>query len=235
MSKASIPPRDPGPVMKSIRVAVVGAGASGLVTAKYLRQAREYFGVPDVKIRIFEREESIGGVYRHKVYEEAELSNGGHRVSYRRNEVNDIQNGDEIQDLFWDCDAIAVCSGLNNVPSIPSIEGLGGAEKVLHSSEVKGRHQFGQNTSVMILGAGETAMDLAHLAVTSEAREVVLCADSLQTIPIPTVMKIFKPDPYQKPVDTVIASFLDTAYLPERLQHSWVPWAVYDRTMRGLH
>ncbi|KAF6834666.1 dimethylaniline monooxygenase [Colletotrichum plurivorum] len=283
--------------MKSIRVAVVGAGVSGLVTAKYLRQARECFGVPDVEIRIFEREKSIGGVYRHKVYEEAEmvsskyltafsdfrvdrdlpdflpmeeyvrylekyctafklhdlietrtevlrvtrLPEGGHRIFYRRNELNETWNADETKDLFWDCDAIAVCSGLNNVPSIPSIEGLGGAAKVLHSSEVKGRHQFGQNTSVMILGAGETAMDLAHLAVTSEAREVVLChkdgffCAKKQTIPIPTVMKIFKPDPYQKPVDTVIASFLDTAYLPERLQHSWLPWAVYDRTMRGLH
>ncbi|KAF6795936.1 dimethylaniline monooxygenase [Colletotrichum sojae] len=283
--------------MKSIRVAVVGAGASGLVTAKFLRQAREYFGVPDVEIRIFEREESIGGVYRHKVYEEAEmvsskyltafsdfrvdrdlpdflpmeeyvrylekyctafklhdlietktevlrvtrLPDAGHRIFYRRNELNDTRNGDEAKDLFWDCDAIAVCSGLNNVPSIPSIEGLGGAAKVLHSSEVKGRHQFGPNTSVMVLGAGETAMDLAHLAVTSEAREVVLChkdgffCAKKQTIPIPTVIKVLKPDPYQKPVDTVIASFLDTAYLPERLQHSWLPWAVYDRTMRGLH
>lgn len=73
MSRISIPPQDAGPVMKSIRVAIVGAGASGLVTAKYLRQAREYFGVPDVEVRIFEREDSIGGVYRHKVYEEAEV------------------------------------------------------------------------------------------------------------------------------------------------------------------
>lgn len=60
-------------------------------------------------------------------------------------------------------------------------------------------------------------------------------ADNTQTIPIPTVMKVFKPQPYQKPVDTVIASFLDTAYLPERLQHSWLPWALYDKTLKGLH
>lgn len=112
---------------------------------------------------------------RTEVLRVSRLPKGGHRVFYRRNEAADAQNGDEIRELFWDCDAIAVCSGLNNVPSIPTIKGLGGVAKVLHSSEVKSRHQFGQNTSVMILGAGETAMDLAHLAVTSEAREVILC------------------------------------------------------------
>lgn len=48
-------------------------------------------------------------------------------------------------------------------------------------------------------------------------------------------MKMWKPDPRQKPVDTAIASFLDTAYLPERLQHSQFIWNVYDKTLKILH
>lgn len=73
MSKTASIERAAEPIMKPIRVAVIGAGASGLVTAKYLRQARQYFGVPDIEVRIFEREEGVGGVYKYKVYEEAEV------------------------------------------------------------------------------------------------------------------------------------------------------------------
>lgn len=100
----------------------------------------------------------------------------GHRVFFRRSQCLEVaESQDEGQEEeSWDCDAIAVCSGLNNVPSISYIEGLENVRH-LHSSEVKERTQFGSNTSVMILGVGETAMDLAHLAVTSKAREVVMC------------------------------------------------------------
>ncbi|CAI0654724.1 unnamed protein product [Colletotrichum noveboracense] len=284
--------------MKSMKVAIIGAGASGLVTAKYLSQAKQYFGVPEIEIRIFEREKSIGGVYRHKVYEDAEmvsskyltafsdfrvakelpdflpmeeyvryleayctkfglwdlietqteivqvlrLTQGNHRVFYKRH-VDRRSGGDNEprpEELSWDCDAVAICSGLNNIPSIPAIEGLENVSSVLHSSEVKSGRQFGKNTSVMILGAGETAMDLAHLAVTSNAREVVMCHKdgfycAKKVLPIPIVMRVVKPAPYQKPVDTAIASVLDTAYLPERLQHSQLPWVLYDKTLKFLH
>lgn len=105
------------------------------------------------------------------------LTQRSHRVFYKRH-VDRRPGGDDEagpEGLSWDCDAVAICSGLNNIPSIPAIKGLENVSSVLHSSEVKSRRQFGENTSVMILGAGETAMDLAHLAVTSNAREVVMC------------------------------------------------------------
>ncbi|KAK6225269.1 dimethylaniline monooxygenase [Colletotrichum tabaci] len=296
MSQAANSLRDISSIMKPVRVAVIGAGASGLVTAKYLSQSREFFGVPNVEVRIFEREESVGGVYKYRVYEEAEMvsskyltafsdfraardlpdflpmgdyvqylenyctqfklwdliqtrtevlhvsrTSSGHRVVFRRigkGSFDETKNELEESES-WECDAVAICSGLNNVPYIPPIKGLDGVQ-TLHSSQVKERKQFGVNTSVMILGAGETAMDLAHLAVTSEAREVTLCHKdgffcAKKTVPLPVVMKMWKPDPRQKPVDTAIASFLDTAYLPERLQHSQFIWNVYDKTLKSLH
>ncbi|KAK2054616.1 dimethylaniline monooxygenase [Colletotrichum caudatum] len=288
--------RGAGPILKPMRVAVIGAGASGLVTAKYLSQSREYFGIPGMEIRIFEREDSVGGVYKYKVYEDAEMVSSkyltafsdfriaqdlpdflpmadyvrylegycshfdlwdlietrtevthvsrtpsGHRIFFRRmdKESTRCTKNETGKGETWDCDAIAVCSGLNNVPSIPAIHGLDRVQ-TLHSSGVKERRQFGTDTSVMILGAGETAMDLAHLAVTSKAREVILCHKdgffcAKKMIPMPVLMKRWKPDLYQKPVDTAIASFLDTAYLPERLQHSQLTWSVYDKTLKCLH
>jgi hypothetical protein len=75
----------------------------------------------------------------------------------------------------WNCDAIAICSGLNVHPNIPYIPGLNHVPVVLHSSQLKERKQFGVDTDVVILGAGETGMDLGHLAITSPTRSVTVC------------------------------------------------------------
>lgn len=73
------------------------------------------------------------------------------------------------------CDAIAVCSGLHVIPDIPRIEGIERVPLVLHSSELKSRSQFGVDTNVVVLGAGETAMDIAYLAITAETKSVTIC------------------------------------------------------------
>jgi dimethylaniline monooxygenase (N-oxide forming) len=75
----------------------------------------------------------------------------------------------------WECDAVAVCSGINVNPVIPYIEGIERIGAVIHSSRLKSRAQFGERTNVYIMGAGETGMDLAYLAVTSAAKTVTLC------------------------------------------------------------
>lgn len=75
----------------------------------------------------------------------------------------------------WDCDAVAVCSGIHVTPQIPHIPGIERVPTVLHSSKFKTRAQFGKDTQVVVLGAGETAMDIAHLAITSSTRSVTLC------------------------------------------------------------
>ncbi|RYP65886.1 hypothetical protein DL771_008070 [Monosporascus sp. 5C6A] len=75
----------------------------------------------------------------------------------------------------WICDAVAVCSGLHVTPNIPSIRGIDKVPKSFHSSLFKSREQFGSNTTVVVLGTGETAMDIAHLAVTAPTKRVVIC------------------------------------------------------------
>ena len=90
---------------------------------------------------------------------------GGHIVKYTK----------YGQTLEYHCEAIAVCSGLHVTPNIPFVEGIDNVPKVMHSSEFKERKEFGVDKHVMIVGSGETAMDIAHLAITSQTRKVILC------------------------------------------------------------
>lgn len=57
-----------------MRVAVIGAGPSGLVTLKYLTTARKYLGTEPIEAKLFERESDVGGTFYARVYEDAEAS-----------------------------------------------------------------------------------------------------------------------------------------------------------------
>lgn len=46
---------------------------------------------------------------------------------------------------------------------------------VIHSSDFKKRQQFGIDKNILIVGSGETGMDIAHLAITSPTKSVTLC------------------------------------------------------------
>ena len=75
----------------------------------------------------------------------------------------------------WSCDAVAICTGLHDVPNIPSIPGLETVPEVIHSSQFKKTTQFSVGKNILILGTGETGMDIAHMAVTSQTNSVILC------------------------------------------------------------
>lgn len=75
----------------------------------------------------------------------------------------------------WECDAIAVCSGLHVTPHIPDIPGIEHVPVKMHSSQFKEKKQFGVDKTVMILGSGETGSDLSWMAVTSQTKRVVMC------------------------------------------------------------
>lgn len=57
-----------------MRVAVIGGGPAGLVTLKYLITAHEFFPDLDpIEARLFEAEGSVGGTFKHRAYEDAEV------------------------------------------------------------------------------------------------------------------------------------------------------------------
>ena len=270
-----------------MKVAVIGGGASGLATLKFLLHAHEYFPIPPIDARLFEADADIGGTFVRRVYEDSELvsskyltafsdfrlphdapdfvtpaiyvqylrdyatnfnlwdainlkapvervsrnSNpGGHTVEFRK-------AGSKVEK--WVCDAVAVCSGLNVNPRIPEIKGLDTVPTVLHSSQLKVREQFGRDTNVVILGAGETSMDLAHLAVTSPTKSVTICHRSgffcaPKIIPLPRAADENEAR-FNKPVDASVASLFDTAYVHPMLQRGPLLWFAYDQWIKRMH
>jgi dimethylaniline monooxygenase (N-oxide forming) len=63
-----------------MRVAVIGGGPSGLVTLKYLLQAHLSLGCDPIEARLFELDDTIGGAFATRVYEDAEVSHAATRL-----------------------------------------------------------------------------------------------------------------------------------------------------------
>jgi dimethylaniline monooxygenase (N-oxide forming) len=267
-----------------MRVAVVGAGPGGLVTLKYLKEATKFFDIDPIDVRLFEREDEVGGTFTKRTYEDAELVSskyltcfsdwradledpdflsakrfirylkeytdhfnlwpeislstpvtsirrgqaGGHIVHYR---------GPDGIDKTWECDAVAICSGLHVTPNIPDVPGIDKVKIVKHSSQFKKREEFPQGSQVVVLGTGETGMDIAHLAVTSPTKRVVLChrqgfLGAPKKIPNPILFPILgnKPNPnaQELPIDVSWQAPLLDSYLPPFLRDRLFTWRFQD-------
>jgi len=147
----------------------------------------------------------------------------------------------------WQCDAIAVCSGLHSEPNMPPIPGIEYVPTVMHSSEFKSRSQFGDGKTVMVLGTGETAFDIAHLAVTTPAtKQVVLCHRDgflgaprrlMKTALFPTLRGIHVDgkDCFdgRLPVDAATTALFDTMYVHKALRDSMRIWEYYNDAALG--
>lgn len=158
---------------------------------------------------------------------------------------------------IWECDAVAVCSGLHVEPNLPDINGISNAPVVIHSSQFKSRQQFDGCRLVMVVGCGETGADVAYLAATHpEVDRVVLChkdgfhfapkvcslvllytwtqltrADAKRN-PGPVLLPILGrvPNPAEPgiPIDVSRANLFDTAYVHRILrQKDGLLWEYY--------
>jgi len=206
-----------------MRVAVIGAGPSGLTVLKYLKNAHQFFPIKPIETRLFEAEEDVGGTFAHRTYEDAELVSSKQLTTFSdfrpRKDDPDFLSAERYveylkqycdhfdlwpsislstpvlsvrrrpghvgghviyfskdgKEMTWECDAVAVCSGLHVTPSIPKVPGAEHVPVVKHSADFKSREEFGSDKTVVVLGTGETGIDLAYLAVTSPTKRVILC------------------------------------------------------------
>ncbi|KAI1644669.1 FAD/NAD(P)-binding domain-containing protein [Daldinia loculata] len=271
-----------------MRVAVIGAGPSGLVTLKYLKTAHHFFPGKPVEAVLFESESVVGGTFAQRAYEDAELVSskfltsfsdfrahendpdflsadsfvqylndycdnfnlwpdinlstkvvavkrrpgGGHIIYYQKADDTNVEVS------TYECDAVAVCTGLHVVPNVPNLPGIENIPVVKHSSEFKKREEFGRDKTVVILGSGETGIDIAHLAVTSPTKLVVLThrdgfLGAPKVIPNPVWFPIFgrkaNPNRRELPVDVSWqAPLFDSMYLHPLIRDTLFTWNVYD-------
>ncbi|EXJ66093.1 uncharacterized protein A1O5_10708 [Cladophialophora psammophila CBS 110553] len=138
----------------------------------------------------------------------------------------------------WACDAVAVCSGLHVDKVVPTIPGIEKVPTVIHSSQYKGRHIFTEGSNVVILGVGETAMDMAYFAVTSPTNSVTLCHRNgfvlaPKHVERFVVMGKREAEYNPSPIDTNWNCLFDTAYAHPKLRNSRWPWVFYDWWTKG--
>ncbi|KAK5996241.1 Monooxygenase ptmN [Cladobotryum mycophilum] len=143
----------------------------------------------------------------------------------------------------WECDAIAICSGLHVTPNMPNIKGIENVPLVMHSSQFKKREQFGIGKTVMVVGSGETGADIAYLAVTSKTARVLLChRDGFHFAPKrnqgPIILPILgrKPNPAEPgiPIDVSRANLFDTTYVHPILRNHTILWDYYHYYIKAL-
>ncbi|MCO5566247.1 hypothetical protein L7F22_019923 [Adiantum nelumboides] len=250
-------------VAKTLKVAIVGGGPSGLVTLKTLLDLADRHSDIQVEASLFEAEDAIGGTFRYRSYQNAQLVSSkqltafsdfrlplnapdhlslNKYVEYLQDYVNhfklqqrahrfllntrvvhicrtsasdSIKNGHVVTwqtadgkqhtDTFTH---LSLCSGLHVTPSYPEIPGVPPLTKTpieelkqkqdekatkeevktqgallsesqgrivaLHSSSYKSPEIY-KNKRVLILGTGETGMDMGYEAVKARAKEIVMC------------------------------------------------------------
>ncbi|KAK0638502.1 dimethylaniline monooxygenase [Cercophora newfieldiana] len=101
-----------------------------------------------------------------------------------------------------------------------------------------------EGSTVLILGAGETAHDIAYMAINHPSVSRVILSHKSgffvapKITPEPVLLKIWG-KPYEgkrqnKPLDTTIASLFDTAYVPGWLQRGGLLWGYYDGWVRVM-
>lgn len=156
---------------------------------------------------------------------------------------------------------VALCAGLHVTPSYPEIAGLPrptlptddrqkGAQVVeqahltpeqariqtLHSSAYKSPEIY-SDKRVMILGTGETGMDMAYEAVKARANEIVLCTRH-GFLSFPAVLEnfTFLGVTYDRPtpIDGLITNLFETAYVHPWVGQSHLRWFVSDAIIKKV-
>ncbi|KIM49249.1 hypothetical protein M413DRAFT_438422 [Hebeloma cylindrosporum] len=178
-------------------------------------------------------------------------SGPGHIVSFVRRRFLRLgeQEWEETPETI-SADYVALCAGLHVTPAIPKVQGLehildsanhGDSEyppSVFHSAEYKERSQL-TGRRVMILGSGETGMDLAYEAVKAGAKQVVMCSRS-GFLSFPKALNDFQifgikfESKTPVPIDTLITNLAETAYVHPWVAQSHVRWFISDFVIKRV-
>ena len=148
-------------------------------------------------------------------------------------------NGDGdagIETFTLHADAVAICSGLHVTPAVPNLPGAEVVPESFHSSQYDGRAQVA-GKRVMILGCGETGMDLAYESCKAGASQVVLCHRG-GYLSFPKVLNSFTmfgaTFDGELPIDGLITNLFETAYVHPWVKRSHLRWFVSDFVIKRV-
>ncbi|KAF7353585.1 FAD/NAD-P-binding domain-containing protein [Mycena venus] len=211
-----------------------------LTLEEYVEYLREYCKKFDITDRI-RLETKVVNVSRDPA--------GGHIVSY----VSKAPSGEwEVTPRTINASYVALCTGLHVIPAIPAVPGIehvlnaenhvesGVTPAAFHSVEYKSRAQL-VGRRVMILGTGETGMDLAYEAAKAGAKEAVLCSRSGQVDLFPHALNDFEIFGFKfnskkssVPIDSLITNLAETAYVHPWVASTHIRWFVSDFVIKRL-
>jgi len=208
---------------------------------EYLRAYAKHFGI-ESRINL-----------RSKVTKITRDPNGGHSISYVTRLLD--RPGWETSASCINAQYVVMCTGLHVVPSIPVIPGIqhvlqpNGTESphpqepnpqpaVFHSVSYQNRDQL-TGRRVMILGTGETGMDLAYESAKAGAKEVVLCTRG-GFLSFPKALNDFSLFGFKfaskrpVPIDSLITNLAETAYVHPWIEKSHLRWFVSDFVIKRV-
>ncbi|KAF7441087.1 hypothetical protein PC9H_001436 [Pleurotus ostreatus] len=161
--------------------------------------------------------------------------NGDHIVAYvHKSQTGEWENVPRTIRAHY----VAICTGLHVIPAVPELPGIGHIAQAFHSHEYKSRDQLA-GRRVMILGTGETGMDIAYEAAKSDAKQVVLCSRS-GFLSFPKALNDFEIFGFKfesnkpLPIDTLITNLAETAYVHPWVAATHIRWFVSDFVIKRV-
>lgn len=237
---------------------------ANLVSSKQLTSFSDYrlpLDHPD-HLTLEEYVEYLRGYARHfavhdriylncKVVKISRAAGGGHDVTYLRRKARTEDWEDAPTTVH--AKYLVLCTGLHVIPSIPTIPGieyvLNPTEEIekrqgrpkptaFHSVDYKSRDQL-RGRRVMILGTGETGMDIAYESAKAGAEEAVLCTRG-GFLSFPKALNDFSIFGFKfnskrpVPIDSLITNLGETAYVHPWVERSHLRWFVSDFVIKIL-
>ncbi|GAA5958149.1 hypothetical protein JCM3765_002830 [Sporobolomyces pararoseus] len=136
---------------------------------------------------------------------------------------------------------LMICTGLHCIPQVPIIPGMdklkaSPGKTVIHSSEHKKRDSL-KGKKVMILGTGETGMDMAYESIKAGAEEVYLCSRG-GFLSFPKVLNNFTVFGMtfdgNLAIDGLITNLFETTYVHHWVEKIHLRWFVSDFVIKRV-
>ncbi|KAF9501199.1 FAD/NAD(P)-binding domain-containing protein [Pleurotus eryngii] len=161
--------------------------------------------------------------------------NGDHIVAYvHKSQTGEWENVPRTIRVHY----VAICTGLHVIPAVPELPGIGHIAQAFHSHEYKSLDQLA-GRRVMILGTGETGMDIAYEAAKADAKQVVLCSRS-GFLSFPKALNDFEIFGFKfesnrpLPIDTLITNLAETAYVHPWVAATHIRWFISDFVIKRV-